>query len=160
MCRRAAFGFLIATVVCALGCWDRRGASDDPGTRIPPRPASTANVGPKDAPTEIKSGTEAGKNPLAGCQLCHVDVEDEYTPSRHFKEKIACTKCHGRSEGHLADENNEVKPDEVFAREDVDRLCSECHECSREPANDPPVESAAQRRVCTDCHGSHELKIP
>jgi len=169
--RRAWLGLLIATVACALGCRDQRGTATDPGKSSPPRTAEIANAGPKDDPAATKKETSgqderpepkasAGRNPLAGCQLCHVDIEDEYMPSRHFKETIACTECHGPSEGHLADENNEVKPDEVFARKDVDRLCSECHECSRELANDPPVKSPAKERVCTDCHGSHELKTP
>jgi hypothetical protein len=95
------------------------------------------------------------KNPLAGCTLCHVDVEDEYVKSRHFKEKVACTECHGLSKGHVADENNEVKPDEMFARKDVDRLCSECHDCSREAPSPKQAPPPKKQLVCTDCHGAH-----
>jgi hypothetical protein len=96
------------------------------------------------------------KNPLAGCRQCHVDVEEQYVGGVHYKENVACTRCHGPSEGHIADENNEVKPDELFARDDVDRLCGECHECFREDDADPPGE----RKVCTECHGSHETVVP
>jgi hypothetical protein len=94
-------------------------------------------------------------NPLAGCQLCHVDVEDEYVKSRHFRGNVACAKCHGPSKKHAADENNEVKPDEVFARTDVDRLCGRCHTCSRKV---PPAWLRflrGRRQVCTECHGAH-----
>jgi hypothetical protein len=93
------------------------------------------------------------ENPLAGCSLCHVDVEDEFVGSSHFAEKVGCTTCHGPSEGHLADENNEVKPDQVFARKDVDRLCGACHECGR------PEKAAARAPLCTDCHGHHDQKL-
>jgi hypothetical protein len=106
------------------------------------------------------SGTPADpadKNPLAGCTMCHIDVEDEFVGGVHYKEKVACVKCHGKSEGHVADENNEVKPEELFARKDVDRLCGVCHECPRpeeaKPAAEPP------RKVCTECHGAHEFPV-
>jgi hypothetical protein len=98
-------------------------------------------------------------NPLAGCSLCHVDVEDEYVGSKHFKKKVGCKTCHGPSEGHLADENNEVKPDEAFAREDVDRLCSDCHECGRPEKSKPASGADGRPKVCTDCHGQHDLTL-
>lgn len=89
-------------------------------------------------------------NPLAGCTMCHVDVEDRLANSRHFVNKVGCQTCHGPSEGHLADENNEVKPDQLFTRENVDRLCKLCHECSR------PHEALKAPEVCVDCHGHHD----
>jgi len=97
-------------------------------------------------------------NPLAGCTICHVDVGDEFAGSRHHREEITCTDCHGPSEGHAADENNAVKPDEVFFREDVDRLCGECHDCSRPGPTKPPDPVPDGWKVCTECHGSHELQ--
>jgi hypothetical protein len=96
------------------------------------------------------------KNPLAGCKQCHVDVDHESIGSVHYDEKVGCTDCHGASEGHIADENNDVKPDEVFARENVDRLCSACHECFREE----PAVAAPEAKVCTDCHGWHRVFVP
>jgi len=96
-------------------------------------------------------------NPLAGCTICHVDVGDEYAASKHHREEILCTDCHGPSEGHAADENNAVKPDEVFFRADVDRLCGECHDCKRPGAAKAPDPVPADWKVCTACHGSHEL---
>jgi len=98
-------------------------------------------------------------NPLAGCSLCHVDIEDEFVGSLHFEEKVGCITCHGPSEGHLADENNEVKPDEAFARPDVHRLCERCHECSRPKPQKPELTQDCQRKVCTDCHGAHDVVL-
>ena len=98
-------------------------------------------------------------NPLSGCSLCHVDIEDEFVGTLHFEEKIGCITCHGPSEAHLADENNEVKPDEVFARADVDRLCERCHECLRPKAEKPELTAEGQRKVCIDCHGPHDCAL-
>ena len=94
-------------------------------------------------------------NPLGGCTSCHVDIEDELRVSVHLIEEVGCVECHGPSDGHVRDENNEVPPDEVFARKDVDRLCGECHKCSRPKAEPPPPD----RKVCTDCHHPHTLAL-
>jgi len=96
-------------------------------------------------------------NPLAGCTICHVDVGDEFAGSKHAEEEITCTDCHGPSEGHAADENNRVKPDVVFVRGDVDRLCGDCHDCSRPGPTKPPDPVPDGWKMCTECHGSHEL---
>ena len=94
-------------------------------------------------------------NPLGGCVACHVDVEDELNKSIHLVEEVGCVECHGPSDGHVRDENNEVPPDEVFARKDVDRLCGECHKCSRPKVEPPPPD----HKVCTDCHQPHSLAL-
>jgi hypothetical protein len=116
-----------------------------------------------DVDTSAKAGSarkySLQPNPLAGCTLCHVDVEDEFVGSKHFDEKVGCKTCHGPSEGHLADENNEIKPDEVFARKDVERLCSQCHECWRDIPDGWAKQPRDKRQVCTECHGWHELTV-
>jgi hypothetical protein len=96
---------------------------------------------------------------LSGCDLCHIDVVDEYVGTLHFKEGIGCIKCHGASDGHVRDENNDVKPEEVFARPNVDRLCGECHECCRTISPARTDADRARRQVCTDCHGSHRFPL-
>ncbi len=120
------------------------------------------------APEEDDKGTTAAafsaeyplqENPLAGCTLCHVDIEDQFLGSIHFEEKVGCRTCHGPSEGHVADENNEVKPDEMFARRDVDRLCGRCHECPRPVPAKPELTADGQAKVCTDCHGPHDVAL-
>jgi len=137
-----------------------------PGITI--APADTARIAPSarlpDSQPETQTAADdfAGEyplqeNPLAGCSICHVDVEDEFVGTLHFEEKVGCSTCHGPSEGHLADENNEVKPDEVFARFDVDRLCERCHECPRPASETPELMHEGEPKVCTDCHGPHDL---
>ncbi len=145
------------------GSQEETEASPRPGAAPPPEGPSEAT------PATAKEGeTQAGAkfpeyplqdNPLAGCPLCHVDVEDELVGTLHFEEKVGCITCHGPSEGHLADENNEVKPDEMFARADVDRLCERCHECFRPKPEKPELTEEGQRKVCIDCHGPHDCAL-
>ncbi|NQT88150.1 hypothetical protein HQ560_15390, partial [bacterium] len=73
------------------------------GAILTPRPgdASPAHRPRPSPPAAAPDGKAPAKtNPLAGCQLCHVDVEDEYVKSRHFRENVACVKCHGPSRKH------------------------------------------------------------
>jgi len=101
----------------------------------------------------------AAEEQHGACGICHIDTTDEFNGSLHETEEVACVDCHGPSEGHVEDENNDVKPDEVFARADVDRLCEKCHECSRpDPAKPVPVPRK-ERKVCTDCHAAHQFPL-
>ena len=47
----------------------------------------------------------------------------EMADSKHLAQGIGCTKCHGPSKEHVADEINEVKPDHTFTREQIDSFC-------------------------------------
>lgn len=98
-------------------------------------------------------------NPLAGCSQCHVDVEDEVIGTAHFQKRIGCKTCHGPSKGHLADENNEVKPDRLFTRADVNQLCEPCHECNRARQPAEATKKGKQLEACTDCHGHHDPRL-
>ena len=110
---------------------------------------------PRGALHPVKPPPAAARAPnsLGGCGMCHVDVIDDFKGTKHLAAKVACVACHGPSDGHAADENNDVKPDQVFARKDADRLCSRCHKCSRPTPEPPPKPS-----VCTDCHRAHKFR--
>ena len=137
----------------------------EPAPELKAGEPATDSAAPEESPPDdaaeatMDEGDDSERNPLAGCELCHVDVEDEFAPSLHFAEKVACVDCHGLSEGHVANENNDIKPDVVFNRENTDPLCEECHACSRpedsRPAEPPPQGPA----ICTDCHGNHNLAL-
>ena len=100
---------------------------------------------------------ESEPNPLAGCVMCHVDVEYEYVGSPHFAKQMGCRQCHGPSEGHIADENNDVKPDGVFNKENVEDLCGTCHPVSAGP--ELSFSSGSHALGCTDCHGYHDQQL-
>jgi len=133
-------------------------AKDEPRSSDGASEKAETSDSPADKPADPEPPAEnpPAENPLGGCGMCHIDVEDEVVPTLHYKEKVACVQCHGRSIAHAADENNEVPPDQLFTRENVDRFCETCHDpCDRaKPAERPKV-----RPVCTDCHGSHDLAL-
>lgn len=118
------------------------------------------------SPEMLKQLAEAeaaaeGEELAGACITCHVDQVDEYIGSLHQTEKVTCADCHGSSEPHVEDENNDVKPDTVFIRENTDRRCGECHEddCTRPPEYKPPFVMKSQPTICTDCHGRHDVKL-
>ncbi len=169
-CRRST-SESTATPTVVAGASDRAGCLGRLFCRLASRPASPcptqkkAQQRPEEAPeasVEAKplppfpTPSMAEKNPLAGCQMCHVDIEDEYLGSMHYEQMVACVDCHGPSTGHLADENNEVKPDERFARADVDGICNVCHDCPRDVTPEEKAQPKARRPVCIDCHGPHD----
>lgn len=86
---------------------------------------------------------------MSGCSTCHVDVEILTKGSKHLLVGIGCADCHGKSERHILDENNKVKPDRVFSRADINSFCDGCHECAL------PAEKRPPPKVCTDCHPAH-----
>jgi hypothetical protein len=92
-----------------------------------------------------------------GCDMCHADVADEVIGTRHQAKRVGCVKCHGKSLPHVQDENNEVKPDRVFARKDIDRSCSSCHKCSRPDATKLSASPKPGQKVCIDCHSTHKI---
>lgn len=96
-------------------------------------------------------------DPFDGCDTCHVDVADQLAGTRHLAKRISCVKCHGPSRGHAKDENNAVKPDRVFARDDIDAFCGTCHKCSRSRRDRQLTGTNSRRFVCSDCHGSHKI---
>lgn len=95
---------------------------------------------------------------LGGCPICHIDVVEKRRGSKHERKGIGCITCHGTSQKHLEDENNEVKPDRAFAPADIDDFCAGCH------LDTCPQSQAKQRRVppknCAACHGAHRARIP
>jgi len=107
---------------------------------------------------QVSPAATPAANPFGGCDTCHVDIEDEFVGTAHHAEEVGCVECHGRSDGHIADENNDVLPDRLYARQDIDHFCEKCHECSRPPAAQTPAVEA-KSKVCTDCHGAHDLRL-
>jgi hypothetical protein len=57
------------------------------------------------------------------CARCHVISVAEWGYSKHRKTGTDCIACHGASQGHVIDERNNVKPDQIPRRADVAKLC-------------------------------------
>jgi len=145
----------LVVIITCISCQDN--LSDSPTSTHPPKAATTAPAKAEDANTTGEELLDA--NPFAGCDMCHIDVVDELAGSRHEAEGVGCIKCHGPSRGHIRDENNEVKPDTVFARKDIDLFCVGCHKCSRPEAAEPSSKTQSGQKVCTDCHGVHKISL-
>ena len=126
---------------------------EDPPQAAEPAPAADP---PPSADTQPGTPAPPPANPLGGCELCHADLEKGFVASKHYAEKVGCIKCHGPSDGHIRDENNEVLPDRLFVRKDIDEFCGECHECERDTHKDLVVASQP-KPVCTNCHDAHSL---
>ena len=101
----------------------------------------------------------------ATCYVCHMTFVYEKISSTHFEAKVTCIECHGTSAKHANDENiGATKPDVVYARKDVDKMCGKCHE-DHDVAPRKVVARFLQRKlpanrepVCTDCHGTHRIE--
>ncbi|MGQ9771248.1 MAG: hypothetical protein ACUVQG_11905 [Thermogutta sp.] len=97
--------------------------------------------------------------------VCHANFEDEPLSTRHFKAKIGCVNCHGESFAHRSDENNTTPPDRMYAAEDIEPACKQCHKTHNVSAR-KVVEvylkrckdiSDPKKLTCTNCHGQHRM---
>jgi len=116
------------------------------------------------------------------CHVCHPDLKTEEISTSHLDMDITCDECHGPSIEHMHDEMLMTKPDLLFGRSEVNRMCSNptCHKpgegrevYGREDHKDPVAVEAffeewrgrmrpngrtvASNSVCTDCHGTHNI---
>jgi len=91
------------------------------------------------------------------CARCHVSSVLEWSISKHctitnLARVPNCTGCHGPSKGHVADEQNGVKPDRIPRGDAIAGLCKECHQLGC-----PKTDKATG---CQDCHHPHALVSP
>jgi hypothetical protein len=116
------------------------------------------------------------------CYVCHPGLKQEDITTAHLEMDITCDNCHGPSIEHMHDEMLMTKPDLLFGRSEVDKMCSNptCHRSSGERGIYGRVDHKEQQKieaffkqwqgrtrqngravtvdsVCTDCHGKHNL---
>ncbi|MHC4691594.1 MAG: 3-keto-disaccharide hydrolase [Planctomycetota bacterium] len=123
---------------------------------------------------------KAGGN--SKCYVCHPGLKTEDITTIHLDMGITCDQCHGPSIEHMHDEMLMTKPDLLFGRAEVQKMCSNrmCHR----PGEDRRVYGRADHKnqaavkefhekwlhrvrpngrfitmkaVCTDCHGTHNI---
>ena len=116
------------------------------------------------------------------CYVCHPILKTEEITTVHLDIGITCDECHGPSIEHMHDEMLMTKPDLLFGRSEVQKMCSNptCHK----PGGDRQVYSRQDHKdqaavkefhekwlhrvrpngrfitiksVCTDCHGTHNI---
>jgi hypothetical protein len=117
------------------------------------------------------------------CYVCHPGMKTEELTANHLAKGITCDVCHGPSVEHMHDEMLMTKPDLLFGRSEVAKMCSNCHKpgqgrdaFGRQDHKDPNAVEAflakwtgrmrpngravANDSVCTDCHGTHNISKP
>ena len=116
------------------------------------------------------------------CYVCHPSLKTEDITTVHLDMGITCDECHGPSVEHMHDEMLMTKPDLLFGRAEVEKMCSNptCHK----PGGDryvygfedhkdhtavkafhkkwlhrirPNGRFITMKSVCTDCHGTHNI---
>jgi len=129
---------------------------------------------------EKPDGEKPGGN--SKCYVCHASLKTEDITTIHLDMDINCDQCHGPSIEHMHDEMLMTKPDLLFGRAEVQKMCSNpmCHK----PGGDRRIYGRADHRnhaavaafqkkwlhrirpngrfitskaVCTDCHGTHNI---
>jgi hypothetical protein len=111
-------------------------------------------------------------------------MKTEELTTDHLALDITCDECHGLSTEHMHDEMLMTKPDLLFGRSEVNKMCSNssCHKPGAErsvyglkdhdaAAVDeffkkwrgrirPNGRAVTHDSVCTDCHGTHNISRP
>jgi hypothetical protein len=133
------------------------------------------------------AGESQGEKPGGNgkCYVCHPDMKTEELTTNHLDMGITCDECHGPSTEHMHDEMLMTKPDLLFGRSEVRKMCSNptCHmpgdgreTYGRQDHMDPEAVEAFFKKwtgrmrpngravthdsVCTDCHGTHNITEP
>jgi formylglycine-generating enzyme required for sulfatase activity len=83
------------------------------------------------------------------CARCHINDTLEWGVSRHPSAGVACTTCHGTSQGHVVEERNNVKPERLPRGAAIAALCRECHA--------PGCPKTRRQDSCQTCHHVHAL---
>ena len=86
------------------------------------------------------------------CSRCHVSSSLEWGISKHSRIGTNCQSCHGQSLGHVANEQDAVKPDRRPRGAAIAQLCLSCHN-----AGCPKTKETAG---CQSCHQVHALVDP
>ena len=84
------------------------------------------------------------------CYVCHINYEQEKLTSSHAEAGIGCGRCHGASDAHCSDKDNNTPPDIMYPAEKINSFCKSCH---------PNSNLSGGKKFCTDCHGEHRLGL-
>jgi len=100
------------------------------------------------------------------CFVCHANYMEEKIAVTHARANIGCARCHGESDAHIADESwgsggNGTAPDIMYPKDKIVSSCMTCHPKDEINilAHEPVFVDSAEKKVCTDCHGKHRLRV-
>ena len=81
------------------------------------------------SPIQVKLPESGGmpKNNML-CIVCHVNFAEDDAVADHISKGITCAHCHGKSIDHMNDESMMTPPDILYGRNEVERLCIQCHQ--------------------------------
>ena len=98
------------------------------------------------------------------CFVCHINYMQEDIAVTHARANIGCKDCHGDSDAHIADESwasggNGTAPDIMYPWPKINPFCMGCHPKDKIDTvqHEPLFADTAEKKYCTDCHGSHRL---
>jgi formylglycine-generating enzyme required for sulfatase activity len=86
------------------------------------------------------------------CARCHVISVVEWSISKHPQAGADCVACHGKSEGHVIDERNNIKPEHIPHGEAIAGMCASCH--------GDGCPKTRNKASCQKCHHYHALVNP
>ena len=104
----------------------------------------------------------SSRGPNARCHVCHMNYAKEKLAVTHARAKVSCEKCHGHCNEHCSDEDNVTPPTVLFARSKIVPACMACHtrkKLAKVEKHRPILAAKAPKKICTDCHGNHRLKV-
>jgi len=122
-----------------------------------------------DEPLLLDDGPDAdmAAGPVADnsrCYVCHINYMQEDITVIHARANIGCADCHGDCDAHIADESwasggNGTPPGIMYPRPKINPFCRGCHPENKKESEQqkPPIDSTAEQKYCTDCHGDHRL---
>lgn len=175
VCRTLPALLGLVALLCLLstardGGVPRAAADEKPRPAVPPplKVDKTAPLLLDEPPKKEKpqtAGPAAANN--SACHVCHTNYQEEQLALSHARADIGCVKCHGQSIAHRNDEANITPPDTMYAPGKIDVACRACHRTHDVPAAKViarwqercPGRSDVKSIVCTDCHGTHRLKL-
>ena len=102
----------------------------------------------------------------SACLECHKTFKAEEMVTQHNKANIACVRCHGKSEAHVADKKGLVAPDKMFTGKTTIKMCGKCHDDHDVPAvkvvaqwlKKNPKRKSIEGATCINCHGDHKIE--
>lgn len=165
---------LAVLVMAALSPSANRLGGQETEKAVPLPPLTVSKDAPlllEETPAAKDTGSGGGTKIPPGrrlmCYDCHVNYFEEQLAAVHAEKAVTCVDCHGASEAHKNDESNTTPPQIMYPRETIDAKCRECHKTHDAAAaaviarwQDRGLQKLGPAELaCTDCHGSHRLKI-